>query len=321
MFNESNLVEAPRRINETPETESHFLGDMERALVGTDAILQATEEKHRAEQVADAQLLEGEENVISYNKYKKSFYIGNEQVTLGEVIASRHFGAKVAIEKGTVETFEGKRLRKMYTEKIGEDAYQNHTNKILAEKLTEETRKKDMLMSMAYQKIAERTGENNEQMGVLAETMMQGVMEMIAIDRPDLHLVAHGANAYQDVAEKIDFIIATKAKKRGVGVGSTQDVPEEKHFGIQFTINTNKEAHKKEQIEKAKTISDVDDILYVDLDAGTFKKAVEDWKKEGKDIRGPWKHLPKETKAKVLQALLHTVISEEECASVVKNVK
>ena len=84
---------------------------------------------------------------------------------------------------------------------------------------------------------------------------------------------------------------------------------------------TNKEAHKKEQIEKAKTISDVDDILYVDLDAGTFKKAVEDWKKEGKDIRGPWKHLPKETKVRALGALLHSIVSEEEYRSIVKNIK
>ena len=129
------------------------------------------------------------------------------------------------------------------------------------------------------------------------------------------------ANAYEDVENKIDFIIETTQKKRGAGIETKDLEPEHKSVGIQFTINTNKKSFKEGQISKAKERGvHVDDIVYVDIDMNILLEAMKKWEKSGKPISGPWNYLPKETKIGAIKGLFHSVLTTEQEESLIKGI-
>ena len=148
-----------------------------------------------------------------------------------------------------------------------------------------------------------------------------GVLESIAIDNPELGLTISPANAYQDVEEKIDFIIATKQTKRGVGVDSPDMMPTDKHIGIQFTTNLASKKHKQEQIDNAKKRGvDVDDILYVSIDMNILKTAIKQWSDDGKSIKGPWIKLPQEIRTTAIQELFKSILTNDQISEIIKTV-
>ncbi|MBP6904667.1 MAG: hypothetical protein KBB91_01255 [Candidatus Pacebacteria bacterium] len=311
----------PKQVeHEGRASAEQFLGDTQEYIPPT--VLEEILE--RAEQYGETLAQREPAQEVSYNKYKKSFFIGDTPVTAGQILASRHLGATVTLPETLESSLDGKKLRRTYTKAHLDDFIFDELNRELATALAKEVASKDVLKATAYRAIAERSGEgkeHNEQLGVLAEKIVHGVAEMIALDRPDLGITVHTANAYQDVEEKIDFIVATKQKRRGAGI-EAMDLPlEEKHVGIQFTINTAKESFKKDQIAKAKERGiDVDDIVYVALDSTLLRNALHAWERAGKPIAGPWAHIPKETKEKAIIALFDTVLTEEQVASLIKHI-
>jgi hypothetical protein len=190
----------------------HFIDADQEALLGEEIITHAKASALETEKVISEKIKTGNKE-ITYNKYKKSLFIDDESVTLGQIIASRHFDDNFKIGDTTAKTFEGKKLLQTYTEYRTRDTLTENLNKDLATVLAEKTKREDMFKSKAYEAIAKREGNNSEQLGVIAEKMMQGIAEMISLDRPDLHLEIRPANAFQDVEEKIDFIISTRSKK------------------------------------------------------------------------------------------------------------
>lgn len=255
---------------------------------------------------------------VSYDKYKKSFSVGNETVSMGTIVAARRMGVEVALPEELNSSGDGKKLRRILGEKMTEDAVAADLNKQLAAILANKTKDRDMMKSAAYEKIAERAGTQSEQLGIKAEEIVMGVLEGIAIDRPDLGLNILPANAYQDVEEKIDFIIATKQKRKKIGVEGADLAENEKHIGIQFTINASAAAHKQDQIQKAKARGvDVDDILYVQIDSGILARALSEWKKT-KSIKGPWNYLPKPVRERAIQELFKSILTEEQVRGLVE---
>ncbi len=302
----------------------HFLDARHSAILGERVIADAKEKATVAEKNINEKIRAGEINTgekeVTYNKYKKSLFIEGEQVTLGQIVASRHFAEQIKMNESTAKTFEGRKLLETFTEYKTRDVLTESLNKDLAQMLADKTKREDLFKSKAYGEIAKREGKDSEQLGVVAEKMMQGIAEMIALDRSDLHLEIRPANAYQDVEEKIDFIISTKHKKRGVGIetneGTTESEYDEKNFGIQFTINTSKTAHKMEQIEKAKArTTDMDDILLVSIDQNIISRALAEWEKTGQKIHGPWNYIPSNSKKKIIETLFSGVLKSEEIES------
>lgn len=299
-----------------------FLGEGDlQELVGKENIEQAINDAR----IRETELKESltvktpESKEVSYDKYKKAFSVDGKKVTVGEIVASRHFGTTITLPENIEQTLEGRKLKETYTKHLIQDHLTSKLNKTLAEKLAEKEYRKNMRKSEAYAEIAKREGVASEQLGVIAEYMMKGIGEMIAIDRPDLNIEILPSNAYQDVEEKIDFTVITKQKRRGVEVKSKEGEYEEKTFGIQFTINTAKEAFKIDQITKAKERGlAVDDVLYVSMDQRMLSQAMNTWKETGKSIKGPWEHLPKATKEKTITMLFQQILSEEEQKSILK---
>lgn len=288
-------------------------------------------EKHELleKQVLDQAILEGKERAegvikelgklhplrreVSYDSFHESFTVKYEQgISLGTLIASRHLGINLTMND-VLDRYEGgRRAVSTMKQKLVEDHVSQSINKKLAEHLARETAQKDALLSKAYSKIAERSELTSEQLGVRAEQLVIGKMEAIAIDHPEFGLSVSPANAFQDVGEKIDFVLSTQTKKRGVGV-EEGDLSEEKHIGIQFTINTLKKEHKTAQINSSKKRgTEMDDILLVTIDMSLFEQAIKDWEQQKKPLCGPWNYLPENVQHQALNELLKSLLSDEQ---------
>lgn len=260
---------------------------------------------------------------VTYNKHTKTFSINGVPVTRGQIIASRHERGALSFPQTGTLSFEEKALQTLYRQTCIADRAHEHINAILANALAEVSKTKDELKSRAYSAIAERSEKKSTQLGVIAEQMMIGVAEMIAVDRPDLKLRVFPANAYEDVEHKIDFIIDVdnSKKRRGAIVDVDEGENEHKSIGIQFTIDSTKANFKKDQIEKAKQKNiGVHDIVYVELGGDSLRKAVQEWEKRGKPTSGIWTFLPHEAKKQALSTLFHSVLTIEQEESLLKKI-
>lgn len=269
-------------------------------------------------------VIEGKK-VVTYDKFKKSFLVNGELVTAGQIIAARHLDSDIVLPKELDQSGLGKKLRKTYIEKVIHDQLCTQLNHVLANNLANVFESKDLFKANAYQKIAERSvvESEQEQIGVIAESVMQGFAEMIAVDRSDLGISVAPANAYQDVAEKVDFIVTTKTKKRGAGIEVVDPLVEERHIGIQFTVNTSQKSreHKQDQIEKAKARgTDLDDIVYFAFDMKTLQQAINAWEQSGKPLSGVWNKLSKQAQVEAMRGLFETLLTDEQETSLLKSI-
>ncbi len=295
---------------------NEFLDERERNLIGEEKIKEI-EDKTKEEVV---ETNSGKE--ISYDNRSKKFTIGTTETSMGELIASRHFGTKIKLPtENDKEAGDLKQLRKKYSLFSRRNSFTTKLNSELAKKLSE-TETRNSGKKEAYDAIRKREEEGSEQEGIVAEKMMIGALEMISIDRPDLRLEVRPSNAFQDVEEKIDFIITTKKKRKNIGIEEKNSKEfDEKSFGIQFTTNSSREEHKKRQIEKAKEMDlDVDDILYIAIDREVVHTALMDWEKKGKPITGPWGQLNKVTKTKALENIFKDILTEEQIKGILKGI-
>lgn len=297
-----------------------FLGE-EIRLIDAETLLEITEEVEKELELENKNS-KSDIDLTIYNRHKKTFEIGDQNVSMGDIISSRKMGIDIQLVESVEKSGDEKKILRLIQDKKIQELLFGKLNKELAKTLSKKTKLQDMLKAKAYEEIYERSGMENKQFGIIAEQIIVGVLEGMAIDRPDLGFSVLEANAYQDVQNKIDFIISTKQKKRGVGIDRNTVSFEEKSIGIQFTTNTTKAEHKADQILKAKGKGvEVDDIIYVDLDNKILQKAVKDWEDKKKPVPGPWKFLSLEIRTQVITNLFKGILSEEQIKSLLKNLK
>jgi len=165
----------------------------------------------------------------------------------------------------------------------------------------------------AYSEIQYRNKEGIEQFGLIAEKMVRNFLRKLSIDFPKLNFEVIKADVFQDVEQKIDFIIQRRPHSIGVNV---QAVDAE---GIQFTTNTAQPnlEKKKEQIEHSKLQLSSEDlvknIVIVSLPVKTFIPVYDEWLKT-KSSGGPDKLWSIEVKETIFRELLKGFMSPEEIA-------
>lgn len=257
---------------------------------------------------------------INYDKYKKGFFFEGNKITPGEILSSRRFGNEIAFDENALNVGVGKKLLEKLKEKKIADMVAEKYGKEISKNLAENESKKDMLKSKAYKEINERIGKKLEQFGIEAEQIFIGLLESLSIDRPDLGFNVYEANPWQDVENKIDFILERKNKKRGIGVEESEK-EEIKTVGIQFTTALSKREHKLDQIQKAKNkIKDIDDIVYVEIDSTVLRKAISEAEKSNNKFVNPVKFLPEKIKNQILKNLFTGILDEKEIESLNKNI-
>lgn len=167
----------------------------------------------------------------------------------------------------------------------------------------------------AYKAVEERVGDTELPMGFVAERMMVQFLRKLEIDG-DLPYSVEEADLFQDVNQKIDFIVRRSDHRRGVRVEEGRG-KEVEAAGIQFTLNTNQAVlkHKEDQIRKSRgklTGEDrLDDILLVAMDMRWVIDAYRRWEKE-KPPGGPDKFLAPVLRETIFKKTLSGLADREE---------
>ncbi len=150
--------------------------------------------------------------------------------------------------------------------------------------------------------------------GFIAEGIVKSLLKKISIDRKDLPFEIYEGDVFQDVEQKIDFIIHLKERRRGVDVEANDNTED---IGIQFTTDALAEERKKKQIEKSKQRlatehERIQDIALVIFPIKQVKILKDKWVKRGRVAGGPSKLLNRDSAGKLFRGLLNGLIPQDE---------
>jgi len=236
------------------------------------------------------------------------------EITKGELLTDGDWGVKYYLDPDSVP----KSVIKKY---LVEDAKRKLRDLLDRQIAIQEIEvAKDFRKQETYKKVKgkiERGGEIKE-MGLAAELMVKNFLKKLALDY-DVAFDVLEVDVYQDVEQKLDFIIARRPYFRRVEVDPLKDDEhgEISSLGIQFTINSNKEVldKKRRQIEKSKakkTGGDIyEDIVLVHIDMKNIGQLFEKWS-ETKASGGPDKLLSQEVKKAIFFETLKDIVPKEE---------
>jgi hypothetical protein len=229
-------------------------------------------------------------------------------LTLGELMTDGDWGVRYALDPKTVP----RNIRKRYAIEDAKRELQDRLDTQIAIQESRSTRTHEFKQK-AYEAILEKRTEGTDmlQSGLVAERMVKNLLKKISIDLgADFKIV--DVDVYQDVENKIDFVVRRTQAERGVDVQA-----DDAHVGIQFTINPTRHAqhHKEKQIAKAKQNLQpgdrVKDIVLVAIPLDDVLERYGAWKKR-RTPGGPDALWDAETKRKILRGVLHGFIPDEE---------
>ncbi|MCI0479096.1 hypothetical protein L0Y59_00955 [Candidatus Uhrbacteria bacterium] len=228
-------------------------------------------------------------------------------VSTGELLTDGDWGIRYDLDPASVP----KHLRKRYAVAEAKRELQTYldTQILLQESASGWTHefKRDTYARILDEREAETAMERS---GLVAERMVKNLLKKASIDF-GLDFVIHDVDVYQDVEQKVDFIIRRRDADRGV------KVEEERRVGIQFTINKTQRAQEKKtkQIERAKrelTRGDrIQDIVLVTMPMDDIRDMLHAWKRH-RNPGGPDAAWDVETKQRILRGIFSKLIPDED---------
>ena len=119
---------------------------------------------------------------------------------------------------------------------------------------------------------------------------------------------------FQDVEQKMDFIVHKKEEVQGVRVETEEGASD---VAIQFTVNEAAIDKKKRQIKRAEKVlkmnhEEITDIALVVFPLTMVNQLKKDWERAGQPAGGPGKFLTLEVKKKLFFELLKDIFAEGE---------
>ncbi len=232
------------------------------------------------------------------------------EATFGEIITDMDWGVYYDLDERSVPRAE---LKKYLVERA-----KNKLGDLLDSQITEsETQgnishewRKDAYRTISKEKAS---GKRQKKAGFVSETMVKNILKKMNIDA-DAPFQIKEADVFQDVEQKIDFIIHRKKNKRGVRVEENETVED---VGIQFSINPETEGKKKEQVRKAKmglqkNGGEIDDIVLVVFPFKIATELSEKWKRNGRISGGPDKFLSRHMAKKIFINLMTDILTKKE---------
>lgn len=230
--------------------------------------------------------------------------LGSKTITKGELLTDHEWGLEYTFDS-SVNIHD---VRSYYFARLKSDLREKLDRQIITSEVANQHG--DTFKQHAYREIGKTIENGNEQQGVIAEKMVRNFLKKISIDHnADFEIVE--ANAYQDVEQKVDFIIHRKSndKLRGAQVTESDHATD---IGIQFTINTAKTDFKEKQIAKAKRRAEqFDDIVLVTLPANDASVLHKKWSFQ-KTAGGPEKLWNKQVQEAIFRGVMTKVYSDEE---------
>jgi len=232
------------------------------------------------------------------------------EATFGEIITDMDWGIYYDLDERSVPRAK---LKKYLVERA-----KNKLRDLLDKQITEsETQgnishewRKDAYRTISREKAS---GERQKKAGFISETMVKNILKKMNIDTGAPFQIKE-ADIFQDVEQKIDFIIHRQKNRRGVRVAENETIED---VGIQFSINPETEGKKRKQVRRAKAElqkggGEVDDIVLVVFPLKIATKLKEKWEKGGRISGGPGKFLSGSMAKKIFINLMANILTKEE---------
>lgn len=251
---------------------------------------------------------------IKEGEYRIEFYKGKyiwtrddgktQEVTLGDIMTDGEWGVDYYLDPSSVP----RNVRKEYLIETAKREIQKALNRQIA--ATEIDFEPGLLA--AYEGAAGISPESELSGGHLAERIVQNLIKKMQIDY-GFDFKVKFADVFQDVIQKVDFIIRREQHRRGVDVEGDAS-PE---AVIQFTTKTGGSLeHKREALERAQSrevadVEDFDDIVLVSIPLKQTALIYKIWE-EKRDPGGPERWLAASIKEKIVIGLLRGMYSDDE---------
>ena len=238
---------------------------------------------------------------------------GKEDVaTLGEVICDMDWGVYYSLDKKTVPRSIAK---KYIIERARHKLEYLYDSQII---ISETTRRgtNDYVKS-AYQNYERERANLLNRTGFLVENITKSLLKRMQYDSDADFQILNG-NLYQDVIQKVDFIIRLKVHNRGVKVESDEepDKGQAKGIGIQFTINREALDKKREQIARTKEYLQkgdvIDDVVLVLFPIHSAQKMKRLWESQGRPAGGPGQFMVRSQVRNFLTNILSDLVTPEQ---------
>lgn len=262
----------------------------------------------------------GKTRIVSFDKKLDKFYFFDDKDTqifldLSDILTDGEWGITYGFD-----TSVPKNIQKKY---ILNEAKREIAGKLDEQIILDESSSvtTDTFKQKAYLEIKNSKDTKDQFEGFLAEKMIKGLLAKLSIDGADF--LIEEADVYQDVEQKIDFIIRRKNHNRAVGVSE-----DDKIIGVQFTLNEAKQEFKKKQIERSKRNltskskrkheRGVDDIMLVVMPVEKLKSTYKKWS-EDKKPGGPENLWSIEMKHQILKGILNGIVDDTELYKILYN--
>lgn len=241
-----------------------------------------------------------------------------KNVTKGEVISGMEWDKEFSLYKN--EFMKHKSSQELYDKLVLSRAEKEIRDLLDIYILDREIKKNDQEDKMkmeAYIQIKNRNSAKSLDrmpLGVMAEKMVFSFLARVAADNPGLDFEVEHANVYQDVEQKIDFIVKTKNMINNRGVRVEAD---EKITKIQFTINASKEGIDL----KNKQMARFNDVVLIQMPELHVREAIKKWQASDEKVAGPDKYLDRESQKTILEKILKGLVTDEILEKAIKNAR
>ncbi|MBU0613687.1 hypothetical protein KJ766_00160 [Patescibacteria group bacterium] len=227
-----------------------------------------------------------------------------EPITFGELMTDGVWGIDYQIDPETVDRM----TRKQYLVQSAKfDLLYFLDSQIILEEIEScpDSGKRE-----AYESVAASRESGIVEQGILAEKMVQNFLVKLQYDL-DADFTILTADIYQDVSQKIDFIIQRSSRNRGV------KAVEEERVGIQFTTDDRPGTKHRKQKQITRVLEnldevEIDDLVLVSVPLRETRQYFDRWICDGRQAGGPDKLWSLQIKNQILRGLLSRFFTEEE---------
>lgn len=231
-----------------------------------------------------------------------------KQATFGEIMTDLDWGVIYSLDKASTPRDI---IKKYFLERTKHDLRELLDLQIIESESQGNLTIPERKEAYARYKLALESKKKDRQPGFISETIVKNILKKIAYDVGVDFEVVEG-DIYQDVEQKIDFIIHHVNKNRGVEVQPDSDRTD---IGIQFTINSRAISQKERQINTAKRHMTsewhIDDLVLVFFPLVEASKLQTQWEQQGRPAGGPDKLIKRELAEKLFKTLMRNILPED----------
>jgi len=314
----ANSVETQKNVFELQKRKQAIMEELHSRLRAIDHLGAADFEpyKERTGKSRDVGIINGQLQVLENGKWNK--------ISLGELLTDGDWGIDYLLDDRTIPRDIHKRFVVEEAKRKLQDLLDRQIviDEISSSRIDES--KRAAYTGMAEEKLDRKI--KDWRTGQFAELLVQNLLKRMSIDMEAVFEILP-ADAYQDVNEKVDFIVRRKTRDRGVRVETHEKsrITSDKKIGIQFTINMDPAVlkRKEEQVKKARRRmhdTELTDILLVSMPADNIRQLLKTWGKKNEPHGGPISFLDRQSQRNIIGNILKHIFDGDEILTLLDSV-